>query len=69
MDEALSYLQRIHEAVTEVDNNDISHDPMELCKTVLRKLKLSEMIANPLIERSFEAHRKVSDHKDLLTME
>ena len=67
MDEALSYLQRIHEAVTEVDNNEISYD--QLCRLVLRKLHLPETTANPLIARSFEAHRKVSDHKDLLTME
>jgi glyoxylase-like metal-dependent hydrolase (beta-lactamase superfamily II) len=66
MDEALSYLARIHEAVTGVDNNDLSHDPMELCRLVLRKLKMPEMTANPLIARSFEAHRKVSDHKDLM---
>jgi hypothetical protein len=65
MDEALSYLQRIHETVTEVNKNDISNDPMELCRLVLRKLKLPEMTANPLIARSFEAHRKVSDHQDL----
>lgn len=64
MDEALSYLVRIHEAVTEVDNNDISYNTMELCRLVLRKLKLPEMTANPLIARSFEAHRKVSDHKE-----
>jgi hydroxyacylglutathione hydrolase len=65
MDEALSYIQRIHEAVTEVDMNDISHDPMELCRLVLRKLKLPEMSVNPLIARSFEAHRKVIDQKDM----
>jgi metal-dependent hydrolase (beta-lactamase superfamily II) len=58
-------IQHIHEAVTEVDMNDISHDPMELCRLVLRKLKLPEMTANPLIARSFEAHRKVSDNKDM----
>jgi len=66
MDEALNHLQDIHEAVAEVVNNDISHDPMELCRLVLRKLGLPEMIANPLIAKSFEANRKVSDHKDLL---
>jgi glyoxylase-like metal-dependent hydrolase (beta-lactamase superfamily II) len=65
MDEALSYLARIHEAVIEVDKNILSHEPMELCRLVLRKLKLPEMTANPLIARSFEAHRKVSDNKDL----
>ena len=65
MDEALSYLARIHEAVTEVVKDDIPDDPMEICRLVLRKLKLPEMTANPLIARSFEAHRNSST--DLLT--
>ncbi|HMB45966.1 MAG TPA: hypothetical protein VKL21_09095 [Candidatus Methanoperedens sp.] len=60
MDEALRYLARIHEAVKEVDKNEFSNDPMELCRLVLRKLNLPETAANPLIARSFEAHRKVS---------
>lgn len=62
MDEALSYLARIHEAVKDVVKNDFPNDSMELCRLVLRKLNLPEMTANPLIARSFAAHRNASDH-------
>lgn len=71
MDESLRYLQRIHEAVIKISSEQISRDQptldsMELTKRVLNELGLPEMMANPMVVRSFQANLKVSDHRNLL---
>lgn len=55
MDEGLQYLQRIHEAVFKVNKDHPSLGSMDLCKLVLKELGLPEMVANPLIVKSFES--------------
>ena len=66
MDESLRYLQNIHEAVLKAAGEVESAEPMELCKEVLANLGLPQIVANPLIAKTFEAHLKVRNHKDLL---
>jgi hydroxyacylglutathione hydrolase len=66
MDESLAYLQRIHTSVIKTAREQPPIDSMELCRRVLKETGLPETIANPLIERSFQANLKVLDHPDLL---
>ena len=66
MDEALRYLQRVHEAVTSVADDGSSLEPAEFCRHVLEELGLPAMAANPLVARSFEANLKVIDRHDLI---
>ncbi|MBN1763482.1 MAG: MBL fold metallo-hydrolase [Methanomicrobia archaeon] len=68
MDEGLRYLQRIHEAVIRVVDDDrslVSNDA-ELCRRVLVALGFPEQAANPLVARSFVANVKVAEQRDLL---
>ncbi len=66
IDEALGYLQRIHETVTGLAGDDFSLEPMDLCRQVLGKLGLPEFVANPLVAKSFAANLKIRDQQDLL---
>ncbi|MFX0198697.1 MAG: MBL fold metallo-hydrolase [Candidatus Hodarchaeota archaeon] len=66
MEQALTHLQRIHQAVIELTGDDPSPDPMELCQLVLEHLGLAAMVANPLIAKSFQANLRVRDRQDLL---
>jgi hypothetical protein len=53
MDQGLDYLQRIHRAVIRAAEAKGSDDPMEVCRQTVRVLGLPEMMANPLVCRSF----------------
>lgn len=66
MDDGLQHLQRIHEAVININRSHPAADPMELCRLVLKELGLPEMAANPLIAKSFESNLKLKDRLDLL---
>jgi len=71
MDESMSYLQHIHEAVIKISCKQISSeqpslDSMELTKSVLKELGLPEAMANPMVTRSFQAHLKLCNHQNLL---
>ena len=66
MDEALRYLQRIHEAVASVAGDGSSLEPAEFCSAVLEELGIPAMAANPLVVRSFAANLKIIDRPDLL---
>lgn len=66
MDEALRYLQRVHEAVASVAGDGSSLEPAEFCRHVLEELGLPAMAANPLVSRSFAANLKIIDRPDLL---
>jgi len=65
MDEALRYLQRIHEAVASVAGEG-QLEPAEFCSAVLEELGIPAMAANPLVVRSFAANLKIIDRPDLL---
>ncbi len=65
MEEALSYLQRIHRAVLLIADQVAGLDGMELCRRVLRELGLPETMANPITARSFLASLEAREAKDL----
>jgi hydroxyacylglutathione hydrolase len=68
MDDGLQYLQRIHEAVINVveDDPSLAANDAELCRRVLVELGFPEQAANPLVARSFVANVKVIEERDLL---
>jgi glyoxylase-like metal-dependent hydrolase (beta-lactamase superfamily II) len=66
MDEGLEYLQRIHDAVRKCSQKSSNPDPRELSGCVLKDLGLPPELANPLVARTFAAHLKVRDQKDIL---
>ena len=53
MDQGLDYLQRIHSAVIRAAEKKGSYDPMQICRQTVRELGLPEIMANPLVCRSF----------------
>ncbi len=65
-DDALNYLQRIHEAVLKSAGDMPSPDPMELCGRVFGELGIPPEAANPIAARSFAAHLKLRDRKSIL---
>jgi hydroxyacylglutathione hydrolase len=58
MEEALEYLQRIHEAIQGIAAVSKIDDPMKLCAEMVKILKLPEIAVNPLIAKSFLSHLK-----------
>jgi hydroxyacylglutathione hydrolase len=68
MDEALAFIQDVHKVVREA-KTELGNAPMpEIARLVCQKLGLPEMAMNPLFFRTVEAHLRVSDHADLLTL-
>jgi len=66
MDEALSYLQRIHTAIRNIAADAEVADPMDLCARMVKKLGLPDIAVNPLIARSFVSHLQIIDREKLL---
>lgn len=66
MDEGLEYLQRIHDAVGTCSQKSGDPDPGELSECVLKDLGLPPELANPLVARTFAAHLKVRNQKDII---
>jgi len=66
MDEGLSYLQRIHEAVIGCSDKSPGAEPMGLCRCVLEKLDIPPVAANPLVARSFVSHLAVRDRHTII---
>ena len=66
MDEGLRYLQHVHETVIKTAGNDCSQMSLELCERVLAELELHQMVANPLVAKSFEASLRAGHHPNLL---
>ena len=66
MDESLRHLQSIHEAVLKAAGKVDSPEPMQLCEEVLANLGLPQIIANPLIAKTFQAHLEVRNRQNLL---
>jgi hypothetical protein len=65
-DQALDYLQRIHDAVLEAAGNDPSPDPMKLCGRVFGEIGIPPEAANPIAARSVAAHLKLRDRRSIL---
>ncbi|MHB9132169.1 MAG: MBL fold metallo-hydrolase [Armatimonadota bacterium] len=65
MDDGIAYLQRIHQAVRNIENAALL-EPMALCARVLSELGMPPQMGNPLIARSFMANLAARDCRDLL---
>ena len=66
MDEALRYLQRIHDSVLRIAGNRPSIDEMELCGKVLEEMGLPPIAANPLVARSLSSHLALRGEKKII---
>jgi glyoxylase-like metal-dependent hydrolase (beta-lactamase superfamily II) len=67
MDEALAYMQRVHETVRQKNADEPSLEPKELTIRVLKGLGIPENLMNPIVVTTMEAHRKVSQYPNILT--
>ena len=65
MNEALAYLQKVHDAVIASAGKDIPN-PMDLCRRTAKVLGLPPQAVTPLLARTFAANMRVHAHKDLL---
>jgi glyoxylase-like metal-dependent hydrolase (beta-lactamase superfamily II) len=65
MDQALAYLQKIHEAVLASAGAGYS-DPLELTRKTAVALGLPPQAVNPLLTRTFEANLRILDRKNIL---
>jgi hydroxyacylglutathione hydrolase len=68
MDEALAYIQDIHRAVRQAKAEMGAADVPVIAGQVYRELGLPETALNPPFFKTVEAHLKVSDCCDLLTL-
>jgi glyoxylase-like metal-dependent hydrolase (beta-lactamase superfamily II) len=66
MDEALAYMQRVHEVVRRENAAEPSLGGRELTIRVLKALGISENMASPIVVTTIEAHRKTSRQADIL---
>ncbi len=66
IDEGLTYLQRIHDAVRMCAGNDASPDIQKLSECVLKELGLPPELANPLVARTFAANLAIRDRKEIV---
>jgi hydroxyacylglutathione hydrolase len=67
LDQALAYMQKVHEVVRRESAAAPSLDPKELTIRVLKTLGLPENMASPIVVTTIEAHRKARRHEDILT--
>jgi hydroxyacylglutathione hydrolase len=65
MNEALAYLQKVHDAVIASAGTD-TPDPMDLCRRTAKVLGLPPQAVTPLLARTFAANLKARGHTDLL---
>ena len=61
----IRYLKTIHAVLVKVNSELNNPDPMELCKRCVRILGLPPFAVNPLVVRSFLAHKKASAQNSL----
>ena len=65
MNEALAYLQKVHDAVIASAGTG-TPDPMDLCQRTAKVLGLPPQAVTPLLARTFMANMRARAHKDLL---
>lgn len=68
MDEASAYMQKVHEVVRRENAGSPSLDSKELAIQVLKALGIPENLVSPIVVTTIEAHRKASQHPDILTV-
>lgn len=56
MDKGLEFLQEINKSVIKINNKYPSLEPFKFCKLVLKDLGMTELAANPIVARSFQAN-------------
>jgi len=66
LDQALAYMQRVHEVVRRENAAAPSVDSKELTIRVLKALGLPENMASPIVVTTIEAHRKAWRQEDIL---
>jgi hydroxyacylglutathione hydrolase len=66
LDQALAYMQKVHEVVRRESAAAPSLDSKELTIRVLKALGLPENMASPIVITTIEAHRKARRHEDIL---
>ena len=65
MDRGLDYLQRIHSAVIRAAYRKGYDDPIQICSEAVRELGLPQMMANPLVCRSFLSSLKTPKKEEI----
>ncbi len=68
MDEALAYMQKVHEVVRKENAAAPSLDSRELTIRVLMNLGLPESLLSPIVVTTIEAHKKVGQYPSILTL-
>ena len=68
MDDALHYVQCIHEAVLRVHGDNPRLQSEELCARVLKEIGLPETETRPVVVTSIEAHLQASEFENLLDL-
>ena len=56
----MRYLMTIHTTVLQIFSESVNSDPLELCRRCVSKLGLPSFAANPLVLRSFLAHKEAA---------
>ena len=58
IEKSLGYFKLLNQTIHSVENaKDL--EPMELCKSVIEKLKMPPAVVNPLVAKSFQSHFRV----------
>jgi hydroxyacylglutathione hydrolase len=68
MDAGLQWFQQIHQAVLSETAGSDALDARDLCARVLKRLGFPEIPLVPIVVTSIEAHLKLLDHQDLMTL-
>ncbi len=66
LDEGLRYLQRVHDSVLGIAENNPSIDEMELCGKVLEDIGIPPIAANQLVARSLSSHLSLREKKEII---
>lgn len=64
-DEALDWIQRLHDAVIQAAGDTATPDPMDLCRRVVAHVHLPPAAANPLVARTLQAHLRLREQRDV----
>jgi hydroxyacylglutathione hydrolase len=68
MDDALSYMQDVHEAVLRIHRDSPHLQSVELSTRVLKEIGLPEAFIRPAVVTSIEAHLRVGEYENLLEL-
>lgn len=68
MDDALRYMQDIHEAVLRIHRDSPRLQSVELCARVLKEIGLSEASTRPVVVTAIEAHLRAGEYENLLEL-